>query len=130
MKINKESWFHSNMFREKIFFHASGRNILITFSILMLFVILAGCGSPNTGSATLMWDKPSVNEDGTPLTDLGGFNVYYGTSSASYTNSVNVGNATGAVINDLYFGRWCFAVTAYDNAGNESDRSAKVCKKI
>jgi hypothetical protein len=105
------------------------RKLLITILILILFVIIIGCGS-NSGNATLTWSEPSTNQDGTTLTDLGGYNVYYGTSSGSYTDSVDVGNASGVVINALAIGRWCFAVTAYDNAGNESNYSTEVCKDI
>jgi len=33
-----------------------------------------------TGRATLSWQAPTDNVDGTPLTDLAGFRVYYGNS--------------------------------------------------
>ena len=37
---------------------------------------------------------PSINEDGTPLTDLAGYKIYYGTASGNYTNNVDAGNVT------------------------------------
>lgn len=117
---------------------------LSTIPLILLFlVIISGCGggsggsntvsagnSAMTGSVTLDWDAPTTNSDGSSLTDLAGYKIYYGTSSRNYTGSVNVGNYTGTEISSLASGTWCFAVTAYDNAGNESDYSDEVCKAI
>ncbi len=33
---------------------------------------------------SLTWDAPTTYEDGTELTDLAGYNIYYGTSSGNY----------------------------------------------
>jgi ABC-type glycerol-3-phosphate transport system substrate-binding protein len=64
----------------------------ITFPVfvLALLLIITGCGGggdgssndsgSSTNSATLTWDAPTTNVDGTPLTDLAGYKVYYGTS--------------------------------------------------
>lgn len=88
-----------------------------------------GGGSALSNSASLSWDQPSFNTDETPANDLAGFKVYYGTSSGNYTNTVDIGNATSVVINDLDSGTtYFFAVTAYDSAGNESTFSAEVSK--
>ena len=32
-----------------------------------------------SAEVTLSWDPPTTNADGTPLTDLAGYKVYYGT---------------------------------------------------
>jgi hypothetical protein len=89
---------------------------------------------PNqSGSINLAWDPPLTNADGTPLTDLAGYRVYYGTaprSVQSYDYSVDIGNFTGAVISNLSKGDWYFAVTAYDTSGNESTFSSEVKKSI
>jgi len=112
--------------------------------LLSLLVITIGCGggagagggmsgtvgSDGINSATLSWEAPTTNADETPLTDLAGYKVYYGTSSGDYTVSVDVGNITGAIISSLETGTWCFAVTAYDTSGNESDYSEETCKTI
>ncbi len=87
-------------------------------------------GSNVINSANLSWDAPTTNADGTSLTDLAGYKVYYGTSSGDYTVSVDIGNSTGAIISSLEPGTWCFAVTAYDTSGNESDYSEETCKTI
>ncbi len=35
------------------------------------------------GTITLAWDAPTTNTDGTPLTDLAGYKIYYGPTSGS-----------------------------------------------
>ena len=91
-----------------------------------------GLGTPEntqaaTQSVTLTWESPTTNSDGSALTDLSGYKVYYGTSTGNYAYSVDVGSTAGASISSLSAGTWCFAVTAYDTSGNESDYSDSVC---
>jgi hypothetical protein len=83
-----------------------------------------------SGSVTLRWAAPNTNANGGDLNDLAGYKVYYGPSSRNYTQSIDVGNYTGIAINDLPYGTWCFSVTAYDTAGNESGFSAELCKTL
>jgi hypothetical protein len=87
-------------------------------------------GSSTYSSITLSWYKPTLNSDGSNLNDLAGYKIYYGTSSNNYTQSIDVGNITSAVISSLSPGTWCFATTAYDTAGNESGYSNEACKAI
>ena len=116
--------------------------------IITLLLVLAGCGgggsggsggggstvststTVSAGSVSLSWDIPSTNSNGSPLSDLAGFKVYYGTSSGNYSNSVDIGNIAAASVNSLPSGTWCFAVTAYDTSGNESDYSLEQCTSI
>ena len=86
--------------------------------------------SNDINSTTLAWEDSTTNADGTPLTDLAGYKVYYGNFSGNYTVSVDVGNLTGAIISNLESGTWCFAVTAYDTSGNESEYSDEACKTV
>jgi hypothetical protein len=81
-------------------------------------------------SITLTWNRPNANSDGSDLNDLVGYKIYYGPSSNNYTQSIDVGISTGAVISGLSAGSWCFATTAYDDAGNESDYSNEACTTI
>ncbi|MEW6214947.1 MAG: MopE-related protein [Nitrospirota bacterium] len=75
----------------------------------------------------MSWDAPTTNADGTPLTDLDGYKVYYGTASGNYSEVVNVGRVTSHTINNLTNGAtYYFAATAYDIAGNESEYSNEV----
>ncbi len=87
-------------------------------------------GPPPATNVSLAWGAPTTNEDGSPLTDLAGFVVYYGTSPASYSGAIDVGNVTGATIDNLSPGTWCFAVKAHNTSENESDFSNEVCKNI
>ncbi len=80
-----------------------------------------------TASASLSWVAPTKNSDGTPLTNLAGYNIYYGTDSAALTQTIQVANpaALGHVVSGLATGTtWYFAVTSYTSAGEESSRSA------
>ena len=45
-----------------------------------------------TGSATLSWTPPTTNTDGSPLTNLAGYKIYWGTSQGTYPNSVTLNN--------------------------------------
>ncbi len=76
-------------------------------------------GRPLMAVASLSWDPPILNQDGTPLLDLAGYKVYRGTQSGVYGTVVNVGMTTSYVLN-LSPGTYFFRVTAYDTLGNES----------
>jgi hypothetical protein len=71
----------------------------------------------------------SVSLDWSPNTDpsVAGYNVYYGTSSRSYTSSINTGDNAQVVIDGLVEGQtYYFAVTAYTFDGYESDYSDEI----
>jgi hypothetical protein len=75
----------------------------------------------HAAQVSLSWKAPTTNEDGTPLTDLAGYKVYYGFDSLSYDVTTDVGLATSAVLSGLQDGRtYYFAVTAYDTSNNHS----------
>jgi hypothetical protein len=84
-----------------------------------------------TGAATLSWTIPTQNTDGTDLTDLTGFRIYYSMTAGDYTQFVDVNSiiSTGMVEN-LSPGTWFFVVTAYDFSGNQSAFSNEVFKTI
>jgi hypothetical protein len=74
--------------------------------------------------ARLSWQAPTQYVDGSPLTTLAGYKVYYGPSPGNYTNDVSVaGGQTTQTQIALQPGSWNFAVTALDAAGNESAKS-------
>ena len=85
-----------------------------------------------TGSATLSWAPPSVRTDGSPLTNLAGFRIYYGNASGVYTTSISVPNpgVTTYVVADLPAGQYYFVATAYDTTGAESSYSPVASKTI
>jgi hypothetical protein len=85
-----------------------------------------------TGSATLTWTPPTQNTDGSPLNNLAGYRVYWGTSQGSYSSSVTIANPGLAtyVVNQLTPARWYFVVTAYSATGTESGYSNAVSKQV
>ncbi len=46
----------------------------------------------STGSVTLSWYPPTQNADGSPLTDLAGYRVYYGHSADSLHQVITLDN--------------------------------------
>ena len=138
-----------NNILEKILMHA--KLLFYFFLVSAIILAIAGCGSgggdgsivatsiisvpdnpsnpssSSTSSITLTWDELSKNTDGTSLSDLRGYNVYYWMTSGNYSDSVNVGNQTGVTISSLTTGTWCFAVKTYNLSGNESDLSNEAC---
>lgn len=84
------------------------------------------------GSATLSWTPPTQNTDGSPLTDLAGYRIHYGTSAASLSRTVQIANPGIAshVVVDLSPATWYFAVKAYNSKGVESDLSNVASKTI
>jgi hypothetical protein len=82
-------------------------------------------------AATLSWDAPVENVDGSTLTDLSGFRVYYGSASRSYDQSIEIADATATeLVLNLSPETYYFAMTAYDAEGNESAFSNEVSKTI
>jgi Fibronectin type III domain len=86
----------------------------------------------STGTATLDWTPPTQNSDGSVLTNLAGYTVYYGTSPDNLTETVKVSNPGVAAytLSNLAPGTWYFAVTAYSAARVESARSGVVSTQI
>src|SRR5437867_3419151 len=86
-------------------------------SLLFTFFTATLTLSASAASVTLVWNA-------SPGTNIAGYNVYYGVASRTYTNKVNVGNATNATVSGLIAGTtYFFAVSAYDTYGLESDYS-------
>lgn len=102
---------------------------------LASFFVLLGNAALAIGIPHITWDAVTQNSDGTPITDLEGYRVYYNQSSkpstcpSGYaTGSVEVGNDTDIYTDEAAWssdpltlgGTYYFAVTAYDTSGNES----------
>jgi hypothetical protein len=86
---------------------------------------------PSTGSATVSWTAPTERTDGTPLTSISGFKLYYGRNSSNLEQVVNLGSGiTTYHVENLEQGTWYFAVSAIDGDGIESARSSMVSKTI
>jgi hypothetical protein len=85
-----------------------------------------------TGSVTLSWTAPTQNTDGSALTDLAGFKIYWGTVAGTYPNSVSLSGAglSTYVIGNLVPGTYYFAASALNSSGAESALSAAVSKTV
>jgi len=90
-------------------------------------VLAAGAA---TGSVTLAWTPPTQNEDGSQITDLAAYRVYWGKEPGIYTNSVRIDNpsVTRYVVGNLTPGPYDFAVTSINSAGIESRYSNPVTR--
>src|SRR5882672_1092975 len=74
-----------------------------------------------SGAATLAWTAPMQNTDGSALTDLANYKIYWGTSQGNYTNSKVVASSAGttSIVDQLTPATYFFVVTALDTGGNE-----------
>ncbi len=109
--------------------------------------LLSGCIDPGAGpahttapqsasgggrSATLFWEAPTSNTNGSALTDLVGYRIYYGSGPDELSRTVQL-NSIGLqtyVIDGLEPGTWYFAIVALARNGTESDPSNIVLKTI
>lgn len=123
------------------------RKVMAVALAVVLMFSVSGCGSGSgdsalsffgddaakrtfsIGSLTLAWDAP-VNSDGTPLANVAGYKVHYGTTSGAYDTTFDNGAQTNCTINGLSRGTYYVAVTCYDASGNESSFSNEVRKYI
>lgn len=83
----------------------------------------------NDASAiTVSWEAPTDNTNGSLLTNLSGYKIYYGGASRDYSSTIQVSNAglTTYVVENLPPGQYYFAVTAYNTLGEESDFSPEM----
>ena len=94
-------------------------------------VVAAAAAGP--GTAAVSWVAPTENSNGTALTNLAGYYLYYGTDSSSLTESVQISNAKtlSYVVTGLASGNtWYFAVSSYTTAGQQSALSAISSKSL
>jgi hypothetical protein len=86
----------------------------------------------STGSATLSWTQPLQNTNGSTLTDLAGYRIYYGTSAGNLNQVIQLTGTglTTYVISNLSSATWYFGMTAYDSGGMESALSNLGSKSI
>jgi hypothetical protein len=113
-------------------------------------VVLAGCNfnydSPSgvqaaagqtssvvsKGTAELVWQMPTENTNGTPLTDLAGYTIIYGSSPATMNEQVQLTDIsmTDYVVQGLGQGTWYFAILSNTSSGVNSVLSNIASKTI
>ena len=104
------------------------RGILSAMAIeaLIVLALVLACRAA-AAEVRVVWTFADRNTDGTPLTDLAGAKVYYGTASSNYTHVVTLpGGSPGgegrATVTGLTHGvAYYLSGTAYNVAGLESD---------
>lgn len=81
---------------------------------------------------TLSWQPPTENTDGTPITDLAGYYISYGTQSGNYTTTIQLANPglTTYVVESLSPGTYYFVITAYSSYGVDSGDSNQVSATV
>jgi|SRR5579872_241242 len=114
-------------------------NILITASdgnasaSLPAFSITVSGATTGTGSVTLSWAPPTLNTNGSALTNLAGYLLNYGTSAGALSQTIRVANpAIGSYqIPNLKLGAvYYFDIVAYTNSGTQSPPSNVVSTTI
>ncbi len=76
--------------------------------------------------------EPTTNMDGSPLADLAGYRIYWGTTPGTYPNSVAVINPGLAsyMVENLVPSTYYFVTTAFNTSGSESVFSNMAQKTI
>jgi len=84
------------------------------------------------GSVTLTWTPPTQNTDGSPLTDLAGYRIYWGNGGGVYPQSVTINNpgVSSYVVENLPPGDYEFVATALNSAGVESGFSNAATRTV
>ena len=86
----------------------------------------------HTGSVLLSWTPPTENTDGSSLTDLAGYRIYYGIESGRYSESIQIANPglSSYLIENLASTSWYFVMTSYNSDNIESSYSPEVIRII
>ena len=123
------------------------KKLLQSVGIFAAFtLLLAGCNDQSASPATsataapvsrsataeLSWEAPTTNTNGSALTDLAGYRIYYGENRTRLSQAVEI-KTIGVqtyVIDNLSAGTWYFAIMAVTSAGTESRLSDIVSLNI
>jgi hypothetical protein len=105
-------------------------------SLLVLALVLGACSERSStgsmtaplaqqGTVTLVWVAPTDNTNGSPLTDLAGYHIHYGTNPDNLTQVIELAGTgnTEFELSGLTPGTYYFAITAYTTMGTESAES-------
>ena len=91
----------------------------------------ASSSAPTVAAVTLNWTEPTKNTDGSALTDLTGYKIYYGTSTSSLTSFVTAGRVTTYTVPGLATGQmWYFAIASVSTSGGDGSKSNPASKVL
>ena len=84
------------------------------------------------GSMTLSWTPPTANTDGTALTNLAGYRLYYGLVEGSYPNMIDINTAgiSTFVVENLVPDTYYVVATSINTMGVESSYSNVALKIV
>lgn len=84
------------------------------------------------GAVALSWLPPTENSDGSPLVDLAGYKIFYGTRPKAYDHEIHVSapGVTTFLVEDLPPGTYYFAATSFTSSGIESEYSAETVRTV
>jgi hypothetical protein len=96
------------------------------------FVVHVSAAAAVSGSAALSWIPPTHNTNGTLITDLAGYHIYYGTNADDLSTMITVdgGSSTAYTVTGLTAGTYYFSVVAYNSEGVDSPDSNLESKTI
>jgi hypothetical protein len=85
-----------------------------------------------SGTSELSWVPPTENTNGTPLSDLAGYKIYYGNSPTALTLSTELNSPTADtyVVTNLSPGTWYLELRAVSSSNLESAASNIASKVI
>ena len=88
--------------------------------------------TPGIGTATLSWDPPRRNGDGSRIADLAGYFIYYGRSPTNLDTSIKISDpyVTTYNVDGLDPGTYYFCIVAFTATGIRSSASPTVSKTI
>jgi hypothetical protein len=102
-----------------------------TITKLPKFSVTVAPAAVTTRSVTLSWMPPTMNTDGSSLTNLAGYRIMYGTKPGQYTASLNVSlGLSRYTIDSLASGNYYFAIAAKNSNGIESAPSPEVTASL
>jgi hypothetical protein len=83
-------------------------------------------------SVTLTWTPPTLNTNGSALTDLAGYFIYYGTSANQMNRSIRIASAgmTSYVVSNLSPGTWYFSIASFTAANVLSTSSGVASENV
>jgi hypothetical protein len=110
----------------------------LAVGIAFLAPILAGCSTVLTqlgvtsGWAVVSWTPPTTTANGSALTDLAGYELFYGRRPSELKHIVKIPDVhvTRMIVRGLDSGTWYFVVTAYTRSGAMSFPSNVASKAI
>lgn len=140
--VNKPGWANFNTTNGRLGGYPSASDIgiskLIEISVTDGYSVTAlpkfritveGTGSV---SFTLTWNAPTKNADGSPLRDLAGYRIYYGTASGEYSETIKLNSpgVTSYVIENLAPGTYFLTMTSINQANLESTYSQELSVEL